>query len=233
MSLPLPSMGFLILRVAGGGTAAIAAILTYPTGDIPSGARAVPVALLTLGGILLLHAVLDVAVFGLPLREKPRHPGDTVGVPAGNPVDSTLVDRRLDEERDRSEEVRWRRAAPPEPLPASPLSPWPPFVERFLDIGSVAAAASVAILVATGSQPPFRPAIALVFLLVVPGWALLRACRAPVCSLTLLSAVALSVSIAVLTGEVLAATQWVWRPTVLVVALGSCLLLVAARVRAS
>lgn len=122
-----------------------------------------------------------------------------------------------------------------EPIPArsevNVLTPWPKSVELTLDVSVFVMAATLAVLLATGAHPSFRPALALMFFVVAPGWAVVRAFRAPASPVTLLGAVGLSVSIFLITGQILASTVWIWRPTVLGIALFTGVLLVGVNVR--
>jgi hypothetical protein len=107
------------------------------------------------------------------------------------------------------------------PVPSA-LAPWPVAAGRALDAVGVVLAIVLGTCVAFDLALPGRPVLALVFFIAVPGWACLRACRAPACSLAAFAAIALSVSLTILFGQVLVSQlDWSWQPATVVIAVGS------------
>ncbi|MDP9074632.1 MAG: hypothetical protein M3N98_10750 [Actinomycetota bacterium] len=81
--------------------------------------------------------------------------------------------------------------------------PWPAATVVAIDVAALACATVVAGFVLADATSIVRAAAALAFYLVVPGWAILRGLRARPCGLTLMGAVALSLSLTLIAGEVL------------------------------
>lgn len=80
---------------------------------------------------------------------------------------------------------------------------WSARVVAAFDVGAIACATVLSAYVLANVTSGLRAVAALVFYLVVPGWAVLRGFRARPCSLTFMAAIALSISFALIGGEVL------------------------------
>lgn len=107
---------------------------------------------------------------------------------------------------------------------------WSGSLVRAIDVAAIACSTVLAAFVLSGRGSTLRQILALVFFLVVPGWALLRAVRARPCSLTLMGAVCLSIALAVIGGEVMVTELgFPWKgATILACGLCSLVLLVDA-----
>ena len=81
--------------------------------------------------------------------------------------------------------------------------PWSGAAVAVLDIMAIVCATVLAGYVLADATSMVRAATAVSFFLVVPGWALLRGVRARPCSMTLMAAVALSICLTLIGGEVM------------------------------
>jgi hypothetical protein len=80
---------------------------------------------------------------------------------------------------------------------------WPGSVVAIIDMVGIACATVLAAFVLAGRTSSVRAVTALMFFLAVPGWALLRGVRARPCSITLMASICLSITIALIGGEVM------------------------------
>lgn len=106
--------------------------------------------------------------------------------------------------------------------------PWSGAVVATVDIVGISCATALAAFVLADRTSGLRAALALVFFLVVPGWAFLRGVRARPCSMTLMAAVGLSISFTVIGAEVMVTRMgFPWKgATVLACGLSAMVLLV-------
>lgn len=106
--------------------------------------------------------------------------------------------------------------------------PWSGTVVAVLDSIAILCATLLAAFVLSDTTSMLRAISAVSFFLVVPGWALLRALRARPCSMTLMGAVALSISFTLIAGEVMVTRLgFPWRgATVLACGLSAMVLVV-------
>ena len=98
--------------------------------------------------------------------------------------------------------------------PARARSHTAPAVTRFVDLValSITLLMLAALIVPGNGDLPGRPALALLVVTFVPGWTTLRLLRTPMTALSVLSAFALSVSLAMLTSLIMVGwLGWHWR----------------------
>ena len=83
---------------------------------------------------------------------------------------------------------------------------------RIVDVAAIATSIGVAVLVLVDQPVWFRPAVATVFVLFVPGWAMIRLANVPITSLAVLGAFVLSVVAMTATSFALVTRLgWAWR----------------------
>lgn len=88
---------------------------------------------------------------------------------------------------------------------------------RIVDAAAAATSIGVVVLVLVGEQVWFRPAVALIFVLFVPGWVMLRLAQVPITSLAVLGAFVLSVVAMTATSFALVTRLgWNWRPAAVI-----------------
>ncbi len=80
---------------------------------------------------------------------------------------------------------------------------WSGTVVAALDMAGIACATVLAAFVLADRTSGVRAVTALVFFLVVPGWAVLRGVRARPCSMALMASIGISITIALIGGEVM------------------------------
>ena len=91
---------------------------------------------------------------------------------------------------------------------------WPGSAVAIIDLLGLASSIVLAAFVFAGTVSIARAIDALVFFIVVPGWSILRAFRVRPCSLSLMGAVALSIALLLIVGEVLVTRLgFPWRGT--------------------
>lgn len=107
--------------------------------------------------------------------------------------------------------------------PARARSHTAPAVTRFVDLSalSITLLMLAALIVPGNGDLPGRPALALLVVTFVPGWTTLRLLRTPITALSVLSAFALSVSLAMVTSLIMVGwLGWHWRALAIIWMLG-------------
>jgi GT2 family glycosyltransferase len=106
--------------------------------------------------------------------------------------------------------------------------PWSGATVAVVDTAALACATVLAAFVLADATSILRAATALSFFLIVPGWSLLRVFRARPCSLTLMGAVAMSMALTLIAGQVLVTSLgFPWRgATILACGLSAMVLVV-------
>lgn len=115
---------------------------------------------------------------------------------------------------------------------SQPSASRPATAQVAADIVAVVVSTAVAFELAADTESVLRPLAALLFVLAVPGWCVLRLARAPLSTMTVPVAFCLSVAVSIFVSMVLVAWfDWVWRPTAAVMATACAFVVVYAWVR--